>query len=254
MNFIALVGTNARFSYNRKLLWFMKKHFGTQANIEIHEISNLPLFSEDASEVPAGVRDLIEAIEASDGVIISTPEYDHSISAALKSAIEWLSWGKLHPLTHRPTMIVGVSLGNMGTVFAQEHLRQILASPGLNAFVLPGNQFLLGQASSAFDQIGDLIEGRTISWLEHCFAAFVSYVETVQPISSQSRLSKTLSSPESALDPRSVWDEEAFGLSDADTGASEDDELDSDLEARQLEIESALAQALDKIEAGEDLE
>ncbi|MDM5144543.1 NADH-dependent flavin reductase subunit 1 [Lactococcus lactis] len=47
MKFIAIVGTNASFSYNRKLLWYMKKHFTKEAQIEIVEITDLPLFSED---------------------------------------------------------------------------------------------------------------------------------------------------------------------------------------------------------------
>ena len=44
---LALVGTNANFSYNRLLLKFMKKHFKQMADIEIYEISKLPAFSVD---------------------------------------------------------------------------------------------------------------------------------------------------------------------------------------------------------------
>ena len=47
MKFIAIVGTNASFSYNRKLLWYMKKHFKNQAQIDVVEITDVPLFSED---------------------------------------------------------------------------------------------------------------------------------------------------------------------------------------------------------------
>lgn len=44
MNIVAIVGTNAGFSYNRKLLWAMKKMFQTSAQIEIVELLNLSLF------------------------------------------------------------------------------------------------------------------------------------------------------------------------------------------------------------------
>ncbi|MBB5888101.1 NADPH-dependent FMN reductase [Lactovum miscens] len=250
MNFIALVGTNASFSYNRKLLWFMKKHFGTQANIEIQEISDIPMFIEDAVEVPKRVNDLIQIIEISDGIIFSTPEYDHSISAALKSTIEWLSWGEFHPLTNRPVMIVGASLGNMGTVFAQENLRQILSSPGLNSFVLPGNQFLLGNAAKAFDINGNLIDERTITWLEHCFTAFISYVNIIKPISNQEE--KLKSSNSSDKSENKVWTIEDFSQIDADTGASVDDEVDDELEANRLNIEEELAWALDAMESADE--
>ncbi|MDR0297170.1 MAG: NAD(P)H-dependent oxidoreductase [Streptococcaceae bacterium] len=245
MNFVGIVGTNASFSYNRKLLWYMKKHFGAEAAIEIHEIVDIPLFSEDIKEIPVSVRELARAIEASDGVIFSTPEYDHSITAALKSLIEWLSWGDLHPLTNTPVMIVGVSLGNMGTIFAQENLRQILSSPGLDAFVLPGNQFLLGRAAEVFDETGALTEARTIGWLEHCFASFQAYTQTLKPLrgAGEDRTSsenKPLAA-QKVLEAGDDWKILDIDLlpkteSDADTGASQkEDETDADTGASKHE-------------------
>ena len=61
MKFIAIVGTNASFSYNRKLLWYMKKHFINEAEIEVIEIAGLPLFSEDSMDLPERVREIAEA-------------------------------------------------------------------------------------------------------------------------------------------------------------------------------------------------
>lgn len=180
MKYIAIVGTNASFSYNRKLLWYMKNHFSSIAELEIVEIADVPLFSEDFDELPAALKSIAAQIVKSDGVIFSTPEYDHAITAALKSLLEWLSWQNLKVLTEKPAMIVGTSLGNLGTVFAQENLRQILNSPGIDAFVLPSNQFLLGQAEQAFDEKGNLIHPKTIDWLEHCFANFNKYVHSVK--------------------------------------------------------------------------
>ena len=73
MNIVAIVGTNAGFSYNRKLLWAMKKMFQTSAQIEIVELLNLPLFCED-EEIPVEISALTEKITAADALIISTPE------------------------------------------------------------------------------------------------------------------------------------------------------------------------------------
>lgn len=181
MKFIAIVGTNATKSYNRKLLQFMSSHFATQAQIEVTEIKDIPLFCEDYEQTPQSVLNLAQKIEASDGVIFGTPEYDHDIPAALKSVIEWLSW-KVHPLTKRPVMIVGASLGNLGTVQAQESLRRILDSPGLGSFVLPGFQFLLGRAENAFDEKGNLIDQGTVSWLEQCFNGFIHYATALEKL------------------------------------------------------------------------
>lgn len=234
MKFIAIVGTNASFSYNRKLLWYMKKHFNAQAQIEVVEITDVPLFCEDIKEIPTKVLEIAHAIEEADGVIFSTPEYDHSITAGLKSLLEWLSWGSLHPLANTPIMIVGVSLGNMGTVFAQENLRQILSSPGLDAFVLPSNQFLLGRAADSFNERDELIEERTIGWLEHCFNNFITYTETLKPMRALAtdRTSGTIQKQEKKtpkLEEGEGWWIEDSNLgfpivSDADTGASEYEE------------------------------
>ena len=236
MKFIAIVGTNASFSYNRKLLWYMKKHFKNQAQIDVVEITDVPLFSEDTKVFPESVKKIALAIKDADGVIFSTPEYDHAITAALKSLVEWLSWGKNQPLNNRPVMIVGASLGNMGTVFAQENLRQILSSPGLDAFVLPSNQFLLGRATEAFDHQDNLIDEHTISWLEHCFSNFMLYSKTIKPMRLEiqdekevEKKSKAKEEKQAAADDEDWWIEDtSLGfplLSDADTGATENEEV-----------------------------
>lgn len=172
LRLIAIVGTNAPRSYNRKLLQYMKQRYEREGEVsmEIREISAIPLFSEDLLDnVPVPVQELNTAISNADGVIFATPEYDHSITAALKSVIEWLSSLPEMALSEKPVMIVGASLGNLGSVRAQDHLRQILNSPGTNAFVMPGLEFLLGRAPSAFDENGDLVGTSTVDFLDQCF-------------------------------------------------------------------------------------
>ncbi|MFX3619545.1 MAG: NAD(P)H-dependent oxidoreductase [Sporolactobacillus sp.] len=176
MNFVAIVGTNAKKSYNRQLLQYMQRHFAEQASIDIYEINGIPLFEEGALTAPAAITRLAQAISQADGVIFSTPEYDHSITSSLKSVIEWLSYS-VHPLNEKPVMIVGTSLGVQGTARAQIHLRQILDAPGNSAFVLPGNEFLLGWAPHAFNERGDLKDDDTISFLDSCFNNFISYAD-----------------------------------------------------------------------------
>ena len=46
MKLVAIVGTNAKQSYNRSLLQFMQRHFATKADIEILEITDVPMFNE----------------------------------------------------------------------------------------------------------------------------------------------------------------------------------------------------------------
>ncbi|MDN2453938.1 NADPH-dependent FMN reductase [Lactobacillus sp. UCMA15818] len=176
LNLVGLVGTNAPTSYNRMLLEYMQHHFITDATITVAEIDEIPLFNETGlADVPSSVYTLSDQLTAADGIIIATPEYDHAITAALKSTIEWLS-AATHPFTTQPVMVVGASLGFQGTARAQDNLRQILNSPGVNAFVMPGYEFLLSNAKQQFDDQSQLTNAKTISFLEECFTHYLHFV------------------------------------------------------------------------------
>ncbi|MBU5594564.1 NAD(P)H-dependent oxidoreductase [Amphibacillus sp. MSJ-3] len=182
MKFIGIVGTNSTASTNRKLLLFMKKHFAEQAEIEVAEIADFPAFNEPSDQkAPAGIQELSEKIEAADGVIIATPEYDHSIPAVLKSLIEWLSY-TTRPLINKPVLIVGASHGSLGTSRAQTHLRQILNAPELKALMMPGVEFLLGQSLQAFDEDNNLLYPDKVSELEELFSEFRLFVTINQKL------------------------------------------------------------------------
>ena len=137
LKLIAIVGTNSKRSTNRQLLQYMQKHFADKAEIELVEIKDIPVFNKPADkQLPADILEIAAKIEASDGVIIGTPEYDHSIPAVLMSALAWLSDG-IYPLLNKPIMITGASYGTLGSSRAQLQLRQILNAPEIKASVLP---------------------------------------------------------------------------------------------------------------------
>lgn len=212
MHFIALVGTNASKSHNRKLLQFMQQHFSKEASISLAEIKDYPLFCEDYAKTPDVLLSLAKQIEQADGVIISTAEYDHDIPAALKSVLEWLSW-QVHPLTDCPVMLVGASLGNLGSVYAQDSLTRILNAPGLTPYILPGHQFLLSKAAQAFDEQGNLTDKRTLSWLETCFDAFITYAAHInQAYRKRSVDAKTSASSKADLTDAYEINGQTFGL------------------------------------------
>lgn len=174
---LALVGTNANFSYNRLLLKLMKKHFKQMADIEIYEISKLPAFSVDVPlEEQTEVWKLKQKVKAADGVIFSTPEYDHGIPAALKSAVEWLSYHTT-VLKKKPVMVVGVSYGRQASARSQVQMRQILISPDCDANLMPGNEVLIGGATHVFSKDGRLINAQMRDNLEECFTHFIEYIQ-----------------------------------------------------------------------------
>ncbi len=169
MKFVGIVGTNAQHSYNRMLLEFMQRHFATQAEIEILELTDVPMFDESNDQTDSTIiQNFATKIATADGVIIASPEHNHSVPSALKSIIEWLSF-KIHPLDGQAVMIVGASYSVQGSSRAQLHLRQILDAPGVNASVMPGSEFLLGRAQTAFDDQGNLKVQGTVDFLDSCF-------------------------------------------------------------------------------------
>lgn len=182
MKFVGIVGTNATKSTNRQLLQYMQRHFQQQATIEICEIKDLPAFNEPEDRTaPVAIQQLSDKITAADGVIFATPEYDHSIPAVLKSAIEWLSY-TTRPLINKPVMIVGASNGSLGTSRAQAHLRQILEAPELKALVMPNIEYLLGRSLQAFDDQGGLTYPDKVQELDNAFGEFIDFVDLTNKI------------------------------------------------------------------------
>ncbi|GGI66516.1 NADPH-dependent FMN reductase [Enterococcus alcedinis] len=179
---IGIVGTNSDQSTNRKLLQFIAKHFGDQAEIEVLEIKELPMFDKPANmEVPELAKEMAKKIEEADGVIISTPEYDHAVTASLMNALSWLSYG-IYPFVDKPVMITGASYGTLGSSRAQAHLRQILNAPELKARIMPSSEFLLGHSLQAFDEEGNLKNADQIKQLDGLFADFVLFMDIMKQL------------------------------------------------------------------------
>ncbi|HFS6221919.1 TPA: NADPH-dependent oxidoreductase [Streptococcus pneumoniae] len=93
MKFVGLVGSNYDQSYNRKLLEFIRRYFKLKFELEVLEIDEVPMFNQDEKwDESFQLRYLYNKITRADGVIIATPEHNHTISASLKSVLEWLSY------------------------------------------------------------------------------------------------------------------------------------------------------------------
>ncbi len=179
MKIVGIVGTNAEFSYNRVLLNFIAKHFKKLIDVEVLDIDEVPMFNQSDDQTNSEpIQYLNKKISSADAVIIATPEYNHSIPSALQSVIEWLSF-RIHPLDGKPVMIVGASYDVQGSSRAQLHLRQVLDAPGVNAVVMPGNEFLLGEVHEAFDEDENIKDAKTVEFLESSIKKFMRFVGLV---------------------------------------------------------------------------
>ena len=212
MKFIGIVGSTADISFNRILLKYIQHRFNDKFELQLVEVKDFPLFNQDIplEEVPL-VSAVARKIEAADGIIIATPEHNHTISAALKSFLEWMS-SDLHPFDGKPVMVLGASYFTYGSSRAQLHLRQVLDAPGVNAVVLPGNEFVLGDVKKVFDDFNNLKDPGTVKFLEDCLDNFVTFVRIINQVATG----------QPQVNDASGWDEPLPEVEvDAVSGASE---------------------------------
>lgn len=173
---VGLVGTNSDQSTNRKLLQFMQQNFADKAEIKLIEIRDIPTFNKPQDkQLPEIVQTIAAEIDEADGVIISTPEYDHAVPAALINALNWLSYG-IFPFVDKPVMITGASYGTLGSSRAQAQLRQILDAPELKARIMPSSEFLLGHSLQAFDEENNLTDPEQVKKISALFEDFLVFI------------------------------------------------------------------------------
>jgi len=180
MKIVAIVGSISEKSNNKKLAEFMKERYKDKFEIEVLSLKDIPIYNEDNElDPPSVVKEVKSKIKESDGILIVTPEYNHSIPGVLKNALDWFSRVD-RVMVDKPTMIVGASMGALGTVKAQIHLRQILNSGGVAALTLPGNEVLIGSIQDKVDEKGNLTDESTIKFLDKVVDNFVEWAEKIK--------------------------------------------------------------------------
>lgn len=128
-NIGVIVGSLRANSYNLIVAKAMTKLFPANFSFKFINIGDLPLYNQDADQnVPPVVANFKSQIKACDGIIFATPEYNRSIPGVLKNAIDQGSrpWGD-NSWNAIPAGVLGVSIGNISTAIAQQHLRNSLA-------------------------------------------------------------------------------------------------------------------------------
>ena len=159
---LAFAGSLRRDSYNKKLVAAAANGARAEgAQVTILDLASLPMpiFDEDL-EAREGVHPnamkLKALLKEHDGFLISSPEYNSSISAALKNAIDWASRpvageAPLAAFAGKVAGLMGASPGALGGLRGLVHLRAILGN--IQVLVVP-DQFALNMAHEAFDASG----------------------------------------------------------------------------------------------------
>ena len=135
MRILGISGSLRKDSHNTALLRAAAELLPPGVELELFEgLRDVPPYDadEDVPELHApGVLALKDAIQRADAVLISTPEYNHSIPGVLKNALDWASRPVAdNVLRGKPAAVIGASTGLFGAVWAQAEVRKVLGAIG----------------------------------------------------------------------------------------------------------------------------
>lgn len=175
---LGISGSGRRDSYNTALLRAAKELLPNGAVLRTYDVTSFPLFNEDLeAALPPVVREFKRKIREADAILFAAPEYNYSISAILKNAIEWgnrpdNSW------EGKPAAIMSASSSPRGGARVQLHLRQIMVD--LNMYPINQPQLLVAKAEEKFDGGLGLTDKRSLNLLRELLVALIQWGKTLQ--------------------------------------------------------------------------
>lgn len=142
----------------------------------IVEIGQLPLYNQDRDENPPPEWiQFRERVKAAAAVLFVTPEYNRSVPAALKNALDVGSrpYG-MSAWSGKPGAVVSASPGAIGGFGANHHLRQSLVF--LNVPAMPQPEIYISHADKLFDEEGRLVNDGTRKFLQAFMQSYAAWI------------------------------------------------------------------------------
>jgi chromate reductase len=181
MNVCVLVGSLRKASFSRMLANALSSLAPSSLQFDIVEIGQLPFYNQDleTDPPPAPWAAFRQRVKAADAVLFVTPEYNRSVPAVLKNALDVGSrpygasvWDR------KPGAVVSSSPGAIAAFGANHHLRQSLVF--LNVPTLQQPEAYVSHVDKLFDEHGKLVSDGTSKFLQDFMQAFANWVETIR--------------------------------------------------------------------------
>jgi chromate reductase len=172
-----VVGSLRRDSFNRQLAQAVISLAPSDFTFEFIDIGSLPLYSQDYdADYPEAGKQLKQRIEAADGLLFVTPEYNRSIPGVLKNALDWGSrpWGT-NSWGNKPGAVLGTSVGATGSALAQQHLRNVLAY--LDVATLGQPEVFIKHDPAVINEKGEIVNDGTRKFLQTFVDRYVAWVK-----------------------------------------------------------------------------
>jgi chromate reductase len=178
---LALSGSLRQGSFNTALLRAATGLCPPGVTLALHTLHGIPLYDGDVEAgegTPAAVGGLRAAIQAADGLLIATPEYNNSIPGVLKNGLDWLSRppaeGK-KTFNGKPTAVLGATPGGFGTVQSQDALLSVLRAFQVQMWF--GGRLMVSKAGSLFDAQGQLQDEALKTQLQDFLQGFAGHIQ-----------------------------------------------------------------------------
>jgi chromate reductase len=172
-----IVGSLRRDSTNRQLAKALVSLAPSDFSFEFLDIGSLPLYSQDYDDdFPEVARNFKQRIQAANGLLFVTPEYNRSMPGVLKNALDWGSrpWG--HSVWgNKPGAVIGTSPGATGTALSQQHLRNVLAY--LDVHTLGQPEMFIKHTAGQIDENGNISTDDTRKFLQKFVDRYVDWVK-----------------------------------------------------------------------------
>lgn len=174
-----IIGSLRKESWNRKLALAVMDIAPPSLKMEIVEIGQLPLYNQDPDDQghpPKEWTDYRDRMKNFDGFLFFTPEYNRSIPAPLKNAIDVGSrpYGK-SIWTGKPVGVISSSPGAIGGFGANQHLRQTFVFLDMPCMQMP--EAYIGNVNKLFDEKSKTLSDNTKEFLRKYIETFSGWVE-----------------------------------------------------------------------------
>jgi chromate reductase, NAD(P)H dehydrogenase (quinone) len=181
MNVCVLVGSLRKASFNRMLANALISLAPSSLKLDLVEIGQLPFYNQDLETVPPPTAwtAFRQHVKAADAVLFVTPEYNRSVPAVLKNALDVGSRPYGASVWDRKAgAIVSGSPGAIGAFGANHHLRQSLVF--LNVPTMQQPEAYVGHVDKLFDEHGKLVSDGSGKFVQAFMQAFANWVETIR--------------------------------------------------------------------------
>lgn len=180
LKILGICGSLRKASYNMAALKACAGLLPAGMSLQVTSLADLPIYNQDVFDagLPAPVKRFRDEVAQADGLLIASPEYNFSVPAPLKNAIDWGSRAPNQVFHEKPLAIISASGGPLGGARVQYDLRRILGQ--LWAHPLPRPEVFIGNAPSKFDAQGRLTDETTRKFLSELLAGFKDWIVRMQ--------------------------------------------------------------------------